>query len=695
MFSLKTRIAMGFLLVVAYGLMTIIVALSLPVSEIHFRTDKDTIVATLEDGREISVAQFSNDRQRIPADPILLLEEPDVLPGYAAMNDFFRAHQFLESALTSGSLSLQDENGNAVAISSSSRSLVSLPGLFWLQLICGLSGMVICLLVWVPARSDIAINSFALTGLSYVLFSSAAAIYSTRELFMPGQLFALLSGINHFGALLFSASLGAFLWNYPRQAPSIWFSGMFYLLFAVAIVVDQAQLVTTPAAGFHSWVMGIFLLGLGGAFWQAWKTRGHRQDRIALRWTVLSIVLGTVFFAGGMIVPAMLTMPTPASQGLLFTTFLLMYLGMAMGVVRHRLFNLEPWWFSLWSWLLGGLVIMLTDLLLATLLTLSGPATLALSVALIGWLYFPVRQYLWGKLIRNQRQGLDSWLSQALPAMLQEQQNAPEQSGIAAALQAVFSPLSLKRAEGPVANVSIEDNGNRLLVPDSKEPHHFELLHPHDGQRVFSRHDVETSKLVLALHTLVNQTRTAREEGASEERNRIRRDMHDDLGAKLLHLLHKSPADSKPLVREAIADLRDLLKAMEGHALSLDAAASQWREETSLRCRDHDVTLQWNENIIPATLHAMQFSETTRIIREAVSNALKHSETPLLSVTLHGDTDKLNIIIANSGLDPSATPGPQRGLNIMQFRASKIGGGFEFGIADQHWQVLLSVPVNR
>ena len=36
---------MGFLLVVAYGLMTIIVALSLPVSEIHFRTDKDTIVA--------------------------------------------------------------------------------------------------------------------------------------------------------------------------------------------------------------------------------------------------------------------------------------------------------------------------------------------------------------------------------------------------------------------------------------------------------------------------------------------------------------------------------------------------------------------------------------------------------------------------------------------------------------------------
>lgn len=695
MLSLKTRIAIGFLLVAAYGLMTIIAALSLPVSDIQFRADKDAIVATLGDGRMLSVAQFSNGQQRIAADPKLLLEEPDVLPDYAALNDFFSAHQFLESALTAGSLLLLDNDGNAVAISSSSRSLVSLPGLFWLQLICGLSGMVICLLVWVPARSDIAIHSFALTGLSYVLFSSAAAIYSTRELFLPGQLFALLSGINHFGALLFSASLGAFLWNYPRQAPSVWFTGMFFLLFAVAIVVDQAQLVATPAAGFHSWVMGIFLLGLAGALWQGWKTRGQRQDRIALRWTVLSIILGTAFFAGGMILPAMLTLPTPASQGLLFTTFLLMYVGMAMGVVRHRLFNLEPWWFSLWSWLLGGLVIMLTDLLLATLLTLSGPATLALSVALIGWLYFPVRQYLWGRLIRNQRQGLDSWLSQALPAMLQAQKDTPEQSGIAAALQAVFSPLSFKRADGPVQNVSIEDNGNRLLVPDTGQPHHFELLHPHGGQRVFSRHDVDTGKLVLALHALVEQTRTAREEGASEERKRIRRDMHDDLGAKLLHLLHKSPADSKPLVREAIVDLRDLLKAMEGHSLSLDAAASQWREETARRCRDHDVTLQWNEHIGPATLQALQFSETTRIIREAVSNALKHSDTPLLSVTLHGGDDKLDIIITNSGLDTSATPGAQRGLNIMQSRADKIGGDFEFGTVDEHWQVMLSVPVSR
>ena len=160
--------------------------------------------------------------------------------------------------------------------------------------------------------------------------------------------------------------------------------------------------------------MGIFLAGLLGSVWQWRQTRQQQGDRSALRWVVISIVAGTAFFAGGMILPAMLQVAQPASQGLLFTTFLLMYLGMALGVVRHRLFALEPWWFSLWSWLLGGFFIMLTDLLLAMMLSLSGPVTLTLSIALIGWLYFPYASICEEIFLRH-RQELDEWLAQACP----------------------------------------------------------------------------------------------------------------------------------------------------------------------------------------------------------------------------------------------------------------------------------------
>lgn len=693
MWSLKTRIAAGLVLVLAYGFLAVTLALSLPGSNLTFSTADGALYAQAGESTPRRIDAFLIGEERLPASGELLLEEPDVLATYTAINGLFHTNSRLHAALASGTLRLQYDNGERVAVVAAQRALSSLPGLFWLQLLCGLAGMVICLLVWMPAQREIAIHSFALTGLSYVLFSSAAAIYSTRDLFIPGSLFSWLSGINHFGALLFSTSLATFLWSYPRKAPSPVLTLAFYAAFVIAIVIDQAQLVESPVHGFHLWVMGIFLTGLLGAFWQGWKTPARSTDRAALRWVVVSIVAGTAFFAGGMILPAILQKAQPASQGLLFTTFLLMYAGMALGVVRYRLFNLERWWFALWAWLFGGLLVMLTDLLLAMLLSLSGPITLTLSMAVVGWCYFPVRQYFWGKLFLRNRHGIDAWLARSLPAMLQVQQADLGQSGVQEALTAVFRPLSLESRPGTlVSQVALDGNGV-LKVPDPLSAHTYLLQHPYQGERLFTRNDVEIATLILSLHELVSQTQTARLEGANEERNRIRQDMHDDLGAKLLHLLHSAPQDTKPLVREAIRDLRELLKSLEGQALPMDAAASQWQEETLRRCSDHGVALQWEEDLDSGLLNAEQFSEITRILREAVTNALKHARPSAIAVSLRTRDMALQLEVCNDGLDPSSEKGPVRGLDIMATRAKKIGAGLSYETRQKQWVVSLVVSL--
>ena len=693
MFSLKTRISTGLVLVAVYGFLTVALALTLPASDITFGTHDDRIDAVLPNNRAVTVAAFSDGVSTQPADPILLLEEPDVVATYADLNRFFLGHQQLADWLAGGTLVLIDTDGGRHPVSPVRRTVTQLPGLFWLQLLCGLSGMVICLLVWVPAKRDVAIHSFAITGLSYVLFSSAAAIYSTRDFFMPGPLFSWLSGINHLGALLFSASLGAFLWNYPRKAPSRWVATGFYLASALAIVIDQLQLTDRPAEGFHSWVLGIFLIGLLGAAWQWLGTRTQPGHRSALRWVISSILVGTAFFAGGMILPAMLQVAEPASQGLLFTTFLLMYLGMALGVVRHRLFNLDQWWFSLWSWLLGGLFIMLTDLVLALILSLSAPVTLTLSVALIGWLYFPLRQYLWRKLFLSNHQELEEWFSQALPAMLEAQRHTQPRSGVQEALQAVFQPLALESLPHTTSAIALSDKGETLKVPDPAEPRTWLLHHARQGERVFNRHDMRTAGLVLALHQLVNQADRAHATGAREERLRIRRDIHDDLGAKLLQLLHRSTDTTKPLVREAIHDLRDLLKDMEGESLSLEAAMLQWHEETAQRCEDHGTRLQWRAHPTGTVLAASEFSELTRILREAVTNALKHASTKQLSVVLDGEAGSLTMVIENDGATPARENRTGRGLDIMASRARKLGGRFQHEHQADRWRVILGIPL--
>lgn len=691
MLSLKQQLTVGFIAVLIYAIGIIALALSLPSSQFDFTVqDNQLMIATASD-EPLPIKQFVAAEQELAAAAALQLDEPDVLPTYAELNRFFATHSQLHQALTQGQLVVITATAEQLIPKLQSRTLVDLPGMFWLQLFCGVAGMMICLMVWMPATRDPAITAFAFTGLSNLMFTSAAAVYSTRDFFIEGSTFAWLSGMNHSGALLFSASLAVFLWNYPVKRRTRFSALLFYGLFAAALAVDQMQLTASPVTGFHSWVMLIFLAGLVGSGWQWWQTRAQTAQRAALRWVVLSILAGTLFFAGGMILPAILQTAPPAPQGLLFTTFLLMYAGIALGVGKYRLFNLDRWWFALWSWLLGGVLVILTDLLLVWLLSLSNATGLVLAVALVGWVYFPLRQWVWRKLTQRDTAKLEDWLATALPVMLNSQRDATAR-GLEKALHAVFKPLVLARESTPNNATQLAENGKSLLVYDSTAATSWRLEHAAGGERLFSRQDEHIANLVVSLHHLVQQVDVAYAEGALEERHRIRRDMHDDLGAKLLHLLHKSPAESQPLVREAIHDLRNLLRDMEGESLTLAAAAAHWYEETQRRCHDHGIELDWQAQVEAQQLNIQVLSELTRIIREAVSNALKHAATQRLRVQIDADEQGLNLVIQNNGVIDAVQPKESGGLINMRMRAQKLGGTIAYQTVADNWLVKAAIP---
>ncbi|WVM92566.1 hypothetical protein ULG90_24525 [Halopseudomonas pachastrellae] len=230
-----------------------------------------------------------------------------------------------------------------------------------------------------PGEHNLATRSFALSGLGYLLASSTAAVYSTRELFIDGELFRILSALITVAPCCFQRRSVPFCGVIRGGRRPVWIPLALYGGFASCMILDQLQLTASPVEGFHLWVIGVFMIGLSGAVWQWRQTRNSPADRSAFRWVLLSILAGTVFFSAGMILPVILQVALPHAQGPLLATFLLMYTGMALGITRYRLFELERWWFSIWSWLLGGLAVLLTDLALASLLTLSGPTVLAAS----------------------------------------------------------------------------------------------------------------------------------------------------------------------------------------------------------------------------------------------------------------------------------------------------------------------------
>lgn len=642
-----------------------------------------------------SIQTLSASGQVIPATASLLIEEPDMLPSYSQFNELMQHNQQLNNAIAVGQLSALTAEGDTIPLLAADyRPLGSLPWLFWLQLAFGVGGALTGAIVWGARLRDKAACLYAMTGLGYLIFAPAAAIYSTRELLIPGELFRLLSIINHFGALFFTASLAALLWTYPVRLGKLPIVAACYLIALVAWLGDILQWIDTTA-WFHLSVLLIFSLSVIFAVLQWWQTRRRPDDRAALRWFLLSIYIATGLFAGVIIIPAALGITPPASQGVMFGAFLVMYWGLALGIVRYRLFQIEQWWNAVLSWLFGGLAVILLDVLLLSALRISDLLSLTIATAVVGWLYFPVRQWLWGFFGRQRKRNIENWLPDALPLLITTEEHQLRERW-PAVLQRVFEPLSLDYRTGTAPKNALADNGIGLQVEAMDNPGRYLYLRfPDNGQRLFTGRDVETLNVLKHLFELALETILAREQGARQERERIRRDIHDDIGARLLTLLHTCNHEQQPLVREALQDTKALVRLLELSATNLDNAATIWQSEARQRCEAAKVPLLWEQSITAAhTLSARQNANITRILREAVSNALRHAQPGQITIAIAEESEALSFKVINDGNTIEESHwGEGRGRNIMRERTTELGGHIGWQSVGDECCLYLRLPI--
>src|SRR5690606_36926343 len=96
--------------------------------------------------------------------------------------------------------------------------------------------------------------------------------------------------------------------------------------------------------------------------------------------------------------PIILDEPMLLSQGVSFVFFLLIYLGIALGLRRYRLFDLDIWAFRIMFYLSALLGFVLLDVLIILMLDLSADLSSGISILVIGFGYLPLRDYLWRRL---------------------------------------------------------------------------------------------------------------------------------------------------------------------------------------------------------------------------------------------------------------------------------------------------------
>jgi two-component system sensor histidine kinase DesK len=202
----------------------------------------------------------------------------------------------------------------------------------------------------------------------------------------------------------------------------------------------------------------------------------------------------------------------------------------------------------------------------------------------------------------------------------------------------------------------------------------------------------QTEKLRVANDEIEHLAKVA-------ERERIARDLHDVLGHTLSLITLKSELarklvdrdperaklemqDVENISRAALADVREAIRGYRSEGFFAELARARAALETA------GVTLQCNT--APLELSPQQESVLAMVLREAVTNVVRHAEAQRCEVRLMKEHALCRLEIADDGRGGDAPEG--NGLRGMRERLQSIGGSLE-RLTGQGTRLVIQLPL--
>jgi signal transduction histidine kinase len=630
----------------------------------------------------------------VPGD---LLEEPDFLDTWAEEDAFYARQTAITAILHEPAvvLTLRDKSNTVrtVTVTPQPRPFGSLPLIFWLQLCFGAAGMIIGAWVWALRADDWGPRAYAITGACFLIFAHAAAIYSAREIALPGGLFRMLSGVNHFGAIHFGAALCALFLVYPlRLTSSRVVIGVFVAAFAwwVACV---ARIMPDQNWGSRFPVMLEMLGAIVISLVQWRRTKGDPAARAVLRWFAVSVLTGCGSFIGLVALASSIGGLPPIPQGYAFGFFVLMYAGLAVGLRQYRVFDLDQWAYRILFW--GLIVAGFVALDLALLGTASSGAARTLTIATFLALgTFPLRRWVWSRLFDRGKLPPEQLFEKALHVSYATS-DAERDSRWRALLIELFDPLhaaddGTRAADGTTGDVELMAQGQELAVPAVASSPALRLTYAGGGKRLFTPTDAQLVRTLVSLMHSANESRKAYDIGVSRERTRIARDLHDTVSSPLLAGL--APLDGTEAggdrmavvqseIRRAVQGMRTVVSGDGVTAAPLEDCIADSRYAAVERLTAAGLTVEWPIRAIgSAMLNADERHAFSAFVQESITNVIRHAAATRVEVQITTDDGVLRCTIVDDGRGiPSTLTRTGDGLPNLQARAATLGGSATIG----------------
>lgn len=244
-----------------------------------------------------------------------------------------------------------------------------------------------------------------------------------------------------------------------------------------------------------------------------------------------------------------------------------------------------------------------------------------------------------------------------------------------------FSDCELSMYSDGINKCHVTNNDHILAVPSISQKYGYVLSSKNPAYK-FTPDDVELADSLLKLTKQFMTIEEAFEKGAAEERRRIARDLHDDVAARMLTLIH-SVKDEK-----AIALARSILKSLRNAIYTLDNkstarildAVTDVRAELQDRLNSIGMQLLWHQaEDLDGYFTPRQHINLNRMLHEITTNIIRHAGANFMEVIINSDDKLLTIECSDNGKGfdmENCIPG--KGLNNITTRARELGGTASF-----------------
>lgn len=635
----------------------------------------------------------------VPLNEFSMVSDPDRTGSYEKLRDLFVHVARLYDATRHETAQLHLEDGRVITLASISRELASLPLLWWL-IAGGVIPFIVSAGVWSYRRDDEASQLLLIAGTSFMLMALSNLVYAYRQPSIDPFIFEVAVNLNRLATYLFFYMYVAIFWVYPKRLGSSRLIWVGYAIVALLFINEVTQGVEWPGDPFAFPMVVGLLLSMTLIGIQFYHARNNPLDFAALQWFALALMAGMVIVTGLYFLPAIFAAEPILTLELAFAVGIISYLGLIMAVARYRLFELGEWWLSAWMWLIGGTAVIALDVMIAMYLKMSPVNVLVISLLVIGWVYFPIRQYLWRRLFWAGSDPM-AWVpKELLRAIVESNDSETLNRNWVKLLTKLFNALKIDEMDMQAGDVAIADEGLSMIVPSLDHSHAYRISYRSNGRRLFTPNDIEMLRTLLQMAKPAVDVQIAKEEATRDERERIMRDLHDDVCSRLLTLRHRV-ADEKSLdmVDTAMRSLRQTIYSLskpEGGLLH--RVMAEWRNELAERLDDSGVQLHWHvdEGIRNFMLTAKQMAYISQVIREAVTNAIRHASPTGISVSFLRSRGGLELVLENDGCCiNNADWQPGNGMANMKRRISDLGGSIEWMSSAGKSEVRFFVPISN